>query len=166
MSGIRDTIVHGGFLNDPIGLLEAIGRTVETNIPRDLLPDLAELASEVGREQTYRAVINHPLVNSGFDVRGSIQLPDVAGIRALAAGLFTVDGQLPTATLAIPKPAAGAVSGSGVAGCAPAPRPKPTPTPKPSAKPSIAPSSSAEPNTSAGASAPVEPSGAPSPSPS
>lgn len=165
ISGIRDMIVHGGFLNDPIGLLEAISKTVETNIPRDLLPDLAELASEVGREQTFRAVVNHPLVRSGFDARGSIQLPDIPGIRKLAAGLFTVDGEAPTATFALPKPAAGAVAGSGVGGCAPAPRPKPTPTPKPSAKPSAAPSSSAGPDPSAGASAPAEPSDAPAASP-
>ncbi|HSO28396.1 MAG TPA: LCP family protein, partial [Candidatus Sulfomarinibacteraceae bacterium] len=75
ISGIRDAIVGGGFLNDPIGLIEALGRAVETNLPRGLLPDLAELAGEVGREQTYRAVVNHPLVKSGFDARGSIQIP-------------------------------------------------------------------------------------------
>ncbi|MDO8484917.1 MAG: LCP family protein, partial [Candidatus Limnocylindrales bacterium] len=156
ISGIRDSIVHGGFLNDPIGLLQAIGKTVETNIPRGLLPDLAELASEVGREQTYRAVVNHPLVSSGFDVRGSIQIPDVAAIRELAAELFPVDGELPAATYALLKTASGAVAGSGVGGCSPAPRPKPTPTPI--ATPSSAPSPSTEPSPSADASASVDPS--------
>jgi len=135
ISGIRDSIVGGGFLNDPIGLLQAIGQTVETNIPRDLLPDLAELAGAVGREQTYRTVVNQPLVRLGFDVRGSIQIPDVPGIRALAAQLFPVDGALPAVAFALPKPSSGSVAGSGVGGCAPAPRPKPTPTPKPVAKP-------------------------------
>ena len=142
ISGIRDSIVHGGFLNDPIGLLQAIGKTVETNVPRDMLPDLAELATEVGREQTYRAVVNHPLVGSGFDVRGSIQIPDVDGIRALAAKLFPIDGAPPGRRLRRSpsrRPAGPAsrraAAGSGVGGCAPAPRPKPTPTPKPTAAP-------------------------------
>jgi LCP family protein required for cell wall assembly len=149
ISGIRDSIVHGGFLNDPIGLLQAVGQTVETNIPRDLLPDLAEISSEVGREQTYRAVVNHPLVNSGFDVRGSIQIPDVPGIRALAAQLIPLDGALPSVDYALPKSTATTTSGSGVAGCLPAPKPKPTPTPKPSASPSPAASATPEPSASA-----------------
>ena len=130
ISGIRDSIVHGGFLNDPIGLLQAVGKTVETNVPRDLLPDLADLATQVGREQTYRAVVTHPLVGSGFDVRGSIQIPDVPGIRALAAKLFPTDGSLPSADYGLPKPSGTAASGSGVGGCNPAPKPKPTPTPE------------------------------------
>lgn len=167
ISGIRDTIVHGGFLNDPIGLLEAIGQTVETNIPRDMLPDLAELATEVGREQTYRAVVNHPLVRSGFDVRGSIQVPDIEGIRTLAATLFPLDGLLPGAEYALAKPSSGAPgassgtpAGSGVGGCAPAPRPKPNPTPKPTPAPTPTPAESGSPTTE------PEPSGSPDASPS
>jgi LCP family protein required for cell wall assembly len=168
ISGIRDSIVGGGFLNDPIGLLEAIGKTVQTNMPRGLLPDLAELASEVGRAQTYRTVVNHPLVASGFDVRGSIQIPDVDAIRDLAAELFPIDGSLPSADYALVKPSSeaspgpvastGPASGSGVSGCAAAPRPRatPTPTPKPTATPSIEPSASP--------SAPPEGSPAPEPS--
>ena len=42
MSGIRDAIVKVGFLDDPVGLLKAVGKTVETNVPRKTLPDLAE----------------------------------------------------------------------------------------------------------------------------
>ncbi len=144
---------------------------METNIPRNLLPDLAELATEVGREQTFRAVVNHPLVGSGFDVRGSIQIPDVEGIRVLAAGLFPVDGSLPDADYALAKPSsgssgtsaepsAGTPDGSGVGGCAPAPRPKPTPTPKPTAGPTATPAESASPSTE------PEPSGSPDASPS
>jgi anionic cell wall polymer biosynthesis LytR-Cps2A-Psr (LCP) family protein len=155
ISGIRDSIVHGGFLNDPIGLLQAVGKTVETNLPRDLLPDLAELAGEIDREQTYRAVVNHPLVSSGFDVRGSIQVPDVDGIRALASKLFPSDGELPDATYGLGKPSTATVSGSGVGGCAAAPRPKPTPTPKP--KPSATAAATPTPEASAtpGASQPA-----------
>jgi len=179
ISGIRDAIVGGGFLNDPIGLLEAIGRTVQTNVPRGLLPDLAELAGQVGRAQTYRTVVNHPLVRSGFDVRGSIQIPDVDAIRELAAALFPIDGSLPAEAYALVKPSAGASpgaspaatsgtpSGSGVSGCAAAPRPRATPTPSPtegpvaSASPSIEPGPSVEPSPSVGST----PSGAPSATP-
>lgn len=157
ISGIRDSIVHGGFLNDPIGLLQAVGRTVETNLPRDLLPDLAELATQVGRDQTYRTVVTHPLVSSGFDVRGSIQLPDIAGIRALAAKLFPTDGSLPSADYGLPKPSGTTAGGSGVGGCNPAPKPKPTPTPKP--KPTVTPKPTSSPASSATPEAtPVEPS--------
>jgi LCP family protein required for cell wall assembly len=158
ISGIRDSVVSGGFLNDPIGLLQAIGQTVETNIPRDMLPDLAEVASDVGREQTYRTVVNQPLVRSGFDVRGSIQIPDVEGIRELAAGLFPTDGTLPSTDFVLPKPSSTTVSGSGVGGCTPAPKPKPTPAPQ--ATPEPTPEASAT---------PAEPSAEPSepaPSPS
>ena len=165
ISGIRDSIVHGGFLNDPIGLLQALGQTVETNVPRDLLPDLADLATQVGREQTYRAVVTHPLVGSGFDVRGSIQIPDVPAIRALAAQLFPTDGSLPSADYALPKPSSTAVAGSGVGGCNPAPKPKPTPTPKPSAKPTAEPSVSGEPTPPPSASAEPSPTPTPTPTP-
>jgi len=171
ISAIRDSIVHGGFLNDPIGLLQALGRTVETNVPRDLLPDLADLATQVGREQTFRAVVTHPLVNSGFDVRGSIQLPDVSAIRALAASLFPTDGSLPSAEYGLPKPTTAAVAGSGVGGCNPAPKPKPTPNPTQNPVPTPEPSPgesaqpSAEPSTSTPPSEGPEPSAAAEASP-
>ena len=179
ISGIRDSIVGGGFLNDPIGLLQAIGQTVTTNLPRELLPDLAELASEVGRERTYRAVVNHPLVRSGFDVRGSIQIPDVPTIRALGAALFPVDGGLPATEYAVVKlgsgPAAspGPAVGSGVAECRLAPRPSPAATASPSVSPSGEasespgePIPSAEPSPSTDPSPPAEPSPTPEPEPS
>lgn len=144
VSGIRDSIVKGGFLNDPIGLLRAVGRTVETNVPRKILPDLADAAAHVGRKQTYRAVITSPLVKPDFDVRGSIQVPDVKRIRALAAKLFPETGTLPVGAYEVPA-STGSVKGSGVGSCAPPPTPRPTakptpmPTPKPTPKPSTAP---------------------------
>src|SRR5204862_6089644 len=81
LSGIRDRVKAGGFLNDPIGLIKALGNTVQTNIPRSLVPDLADMATRIGRKQTYRVVITHPPVKGAFDGRGSIQVPDVAAIR-------------------------------------------------------------------------------------
>ena len=144
LSGIRDRVVKGGFVNDPIGLLRAVGKTVTTNVPRKLLPDLADAAAKIGRDGTYRAVISHPLVGSGNDTRGSIQIPNLKKIRALADALFPTDGSLPKKTYAVPKGSTKAANGSGVSGCGraapratPRPTPKPTkkPTPKPTAKP-------------------------------
>jgi len=146
VSGIRDSIVRGGFLNDPVGLLKAVGRTVETNVPRKALPDLADAASAVGRKQTYRAVIDHPLVRGGYDSRGSIQIPDIPGIRDLADALFPPSGTLPTAAYVTPA-SSGSVSGSGVSSCKPAATPRPTakPTVKPTAAPTAKPTDVATP---------------------
>lgn len=159
LSGLRDRIKAGGFLNDPIGLMRALGDTVVTNLPRALVPDLAELAGRIGRTRTYRAVISHPLVRSGFDGRGSILIPDVPAIRALAAKLFPPSGSTPVAKYQVPA-SRGRPSGSGVSNCvgAPKPTPKPTPKPSPSASPTVKPTPSATP-------APT-PSPTPEPSPS
>ena len=146
VSGIRDAIVKGGFINDPVGLIKSIGATVQTNVPRKALPDLADAASHIGRAQTYRAVITHPLVRGAYDERGSIQVPDIPDIRALAASLFPPSGTLPPDRYQTAEPV-GKVSGSGVSGCAPAATPRPTakPTPKPTAKPAATPSHAATP---------------------
>lgn len=131
LSGIRDAIVHGGFLRDPVGLLQALSGTIITNVPRTLLPSMADTMAHVGRAQTYRTVLGHPLVKAGSDYRGSIQIPDVAAIRAVAAKLFPTPGTLPIAAYLVPPPSSGG-GGSGVSNCAPTP----TPTPKPKATPS------------------------------
>lgn len=165
ISGARDAVVRGGFLGDPIGFLQAIGKTVATNIPRGTIVPLAQIALRVDRAKTYRAVVTHPLVRSGFDVRGSIQLPDVAAIRALAAQLFPLPGMLPATAYAVPKPTAARASGSGVSGCLPAATPKPTAKPSPGPSPT----SSASPSATAPTDAtptPAEPTVGPEPSPS
>jgi anionic cell wall polymer biosynthesis LytR-Cps2A-Psr (LCP) family protein len=165
ISGVRDAVVKGGFLGDPIGFIQAIGRTVETNVPRSVIVPLAEVAQRVDRTKTYRAVVTHPLVRPGFDVRGSIQLPDVAGIRALAAELFPTPGTLPAAAYAVPPPTASRASGSGVSACLPAATPRPTakPTPKPSPTAAAAPSATTPADATP---TPAEPSLSPAPSPS
>jgi LCP family protein required for cell wall assembly len=157
ISGIRDAIVKGGFLNDPVGLLRAVGQTVETNVPRKLLPDLADAASKVGRTDTYREVIDHPLVGAGFDARGSIQIPNLPAIRKLAAALFPPTGTRPPAKYVLPE-STGKVSGSGTGNCAPAPTPKPRPTPKPTPKATARPHSAAP-------TPPPEPAPTPAPTP-
>jgi polyisoprenyl-teichoic acid--peptidoglycan teichoic acid transferase len=140
LNGLRDAIVKGGFIKDPVGLLRAIGQTLSTNVPRSLLPDLADDMSGIGRNQTYRAVIDHPLVAAGSDYRGSIQLPNYKAILALSAQMFTVPGTLPAKTYAAPPASSGGGGGSGVSNCAPAATPTPKPTPKPTPHPSPSPS--------------------------
>ena len=127
---LKDAIVHGGFLNDPVGFLQALGNTVETNVPPDILPDLVGVATEIGRDRVYREVISYGLVHSGGagDPRGSIMIPNVQGIRALSARLFTKPGVIPTAGGS--SAAAASPRGSmapGGSGAAPAATPKPTP---------------------------------------
>ena len=142
ISGLRDAVVQRGFVSDPIALLQAVGRSLQTNVAREQLPDLADAMARVDRSRTYRAVISTPLVHSRFDARGSIQVPDVAGIRALAAKLFPPSGTLPAAEFAVP-PSATRGGGSGVGNClAPAP---PPPAPPPPAPPPPAPAPTAEP---------------------
>lgn len=171
LSGIRDAIVRGAFLRDPVGLLRALGETVQTNVPRGILPDLAEIASRLGRDKTYRAVIRHPLVRSGSDARGYILVPDVEAIRELVAAIFPPAGQLPIAARQAPEPSTPKPSGglsSGVGGCRPA-TPSPTPTPSPSPSPSVEPSPSSsglpEASPSAGSSPGSSESPAASPTP-
>jgi LCP family protein required for cell wall assembly len=137
LSGVRDKVVGGGFLEDPIGLLKSVGRTVQTNVPRSLIPDIVSWAKDVGREDTYRDVVDHPLVRGTMDRRGSVQIPDIPGIRALAAKLFTEPGTLPAARFKAPAAQPGKATTKGIGDCAPkrTPRPTPKPTPKPTAKP-------------------------------
>jgi len=165
LSGVRDAVVKGGFLGDPLGFLQAVGQTVETNLPRNLVVPLAQVAERVDRSKTYRAVVTYPLVRPGFDVRGSIQLPDVAGIRALAAQLFPSPGTLPAVALVAPQPAAPRASGSGVSSCLPAAIPKPAPTRAASPSPSPSPSATS-PDGSAPSPTEPTPGTEPSPSPS
>jgi LCP family protein required for cell wall assembly len=167
LSGIRDAIKSGGFLRDPIGLLKALSKTVVTNVPRDIVPGVADVASRIGRSSTYRAVITHPLVRSGYDSRGSIQLPDIPGIRELSASLFTTSGVVPPDKYRVPE-SSGRVSGSGVGSCAPRstpppPPPKPKPTPKPT--PAATPATTAEPTPPPSPKPTPKPTPAPTPPP-
>ena len=177
---IRDAVVRGGILEDPVGFLHALGDTVRTNVPPDLLPDLATLAQEIGPSRVYREVITYPLVHGSSvpDPRGSILLPDIPAIRALAARLFTAPGVAPVPSASpTPQPPASAASSTPHAiapetvvpatpdptrgpdpYCPYVPPPKATPTPE--ATP--APPASSEP---IGSGAP-EPSGSPSTAPS
>jgi LCP family protein required for cell wall assembly len=155
---IRDRIVRGGFLDDPVGFMRALGDTLETNVPPKILPDIAPLATDINWKDVYKTVITAPLVRPGFDVRGSIQLPNLAGIRALGGRLFTAAGTAPSRTFAPDPPTRVAAGPAQAAPRCSAPPPAPTPTPRPTPKPSKAPSPSPSP------SAEPKPSASPSPS--
>jgi len=139
LSGLRDRVVNGGFLDDPIGLLRSLSSTVQTNVPRKLIPDIVDWAKGVDRGETYREVISRPLVRGTLELpgRGSIQLPDVKGIRALAARLFTAPGTAPAPRFKAPAAKSGKATSGGIGDCAPrrTPRPTPKPTKKPTPKP-------------------------------
>ncbi len=141
LSGMRDAIERGGFLGDPIGLLREIGQTVQTNIPRKRLPDLADYASKIDRKSTYRAVITHPLVSSGKpgDPRGSIQVPSLKKIAALADRMFPTDGSLPAKAYRAPQGSTKRGTSSGVGSCGSSTKKTPKPTAKPTAKPTTKP---------------------------
>ncbi len=150
IAALRDRIVRGGFLDNPAQFLQSAGQTVRTNVKPSFIADWIDVASHIGRDDVYRIVIDHPLVKSGSDVRGSIQIPDVNAIQAMAARLFTPTGTRPTGFDTMPANGTGATrnaSSSSDCGRTPAPtatpRPKPAPTatpwPTPTAEPSAMP---------------------------
>jgi LCP family protein required for cell wall assembly len=145
---LRDRIVRGGFLDDPVGLLRALGNTVETNVPPRLLPDLAPLVTQIGRKSVYQAVIRAPLVhpNTTPDPRGAIQFPDLARIKALGMQLFPAPGTAIKTTYAAPVPTRVASGPAAPAPACYAPRPAPKPTPKQTARPTPSPSSRPSPS--------------------
>ncbi|HEU5205836.1 MAG TPA: LCP family protein [Candidatus Limnocylindrales bacterium] len=137
LSGVRDAIIGGRFLNNPIGLVKALGKTVSTNVPRKRLPEFVDLAVQIDRKSTYRTVVKYPLVRGAYDQRGSIQVPNVKEIRKLAARLFPPAGETPDKAFKVgggTKTGRGTTSGIGGCGSVSTPKPKPKPTPKPTPK--------------------------------
>ena len=135
-------------------------------MPRSILPDLADDMARISRGQTYRAVIDHPLVKPGSDYRGSIQLPNLKAIAALSALIFPPPGTLPAKQFAAPPGSSASGGSSGVGSCAPAATPTPKPTAKPTAKPTPKPSGGGSPGQSPASSPASSPAIEPSPSPS
>lgn len=108
--GLRDKLLDGGALFWRVpALLSTLGDFVTTDVPVGLLPSLAAVGDEMGRSGVTRAIIKYPLVRGAHSQYGSVQVPDLEKIRAVAAQLFPS------------------------AGVAPVPWPTPKPTPKPSA---------------------------------
>jgi len=109
---IRNAAVKGNLVFRLTDRLDAVGATVRTDLPAERLPALAALAEEIGGANTTRVVIRSPLVHGSSNAFGSVQIPNLAAIRAVAAALF-------------PPP-----------GTAPIPWPTPTPTKAPKPSPS------------------------------
>jgi LCP family protein required for cell wall assembly len=78
-------------------LLDALDEIVETDIPVDRLPELATLAEEIPSGSITRVVIKKPLVKAGPRSHryGSVQIPNVDAIAAMAARLFPAPGVEP-----------------------------------------------------------------------
>ena len=94
---LRDGVTSGGSLLWEIpALLDAVGRTVNTDVPPQQLPTLAAILDEVEGDAMGRAIIRHPLVRSEDTRYGSSLVPDVAAIQAMAADLFSEPGTPPT----------------------------------------------------------------------
>ncbi|MBA2720614.1 MAG: LCP family protein [Chloroflexi bacterium] len=94
---IRTKMLSGGSLFWQVpALLDAVGDLVKTDIPVALLPTLASIADEMGSGGITRTVIRSPLVRSGRNQYGSIQIPDLKAIRKAADGLFSDPGTPPT----------------------------------------------------------------------
>jgi LCP family protein required for cell wall assembly len=105
---LRDAVTKdGSLLWELPSLLEAIGKTVRSDMPIERLPELAAIVDQIKDGSIVRVVIRHPLVRSARTRYGSSLEPDVAAIREVAKGLFPEPGESP----------------------------KPWPTPKPSKEP-------------------------------
>ena len=110
---LRNAVTRDGSLLWKLpDLLDAVGKTVRTDVPVELLPQLAAVVDEVDNAAITRAVIRHPLVRSEQTRYGSSLDPDVEAIREVAAKLFSEPGV----------------------------KPQPWPTPKPTRAPAASPS--------------------------
>jgi polyisoprenyl-teichoic acid--peptidoglycan teichoic acid transferase len=89
-------------------LISIVGKDIETDLPRDQLPNLAAVASEITSKSIFQLVVRYPMVRPGsISPYGSVQIPDLAKIQAAAALLFTAPGVKPSvsgATSAKPAP--------------------------------------------------------------
>lgn len=90
---MRGQMTEGAsLLFDLPGLLQAVGRTMRSDVPVDRLPSLAAILDEVDREDMVSVVIRHPLVRPVSTRYGASQEGDLAAIRAMAAALFPPPG--------------------------------------------------------------------------
>jgi LCP family protein required for cell wall assembly len=156
IAALRDRLVRGAFLGNPGAFLKSLGQTISTNVKPSFLADYIDIAASVERKDVFRVVINHPLVKGSYDKRGSIQVPDLNAIRALAAGLFTPTGTRPVGYDTMPSAGTGSTkraSSSTSCGIKATPKPTARPTPRPPASattgstPAPAPTPTPEPPT-------------------
>ncbi len=89
----RNRILGGGglFFRLP-KLLQTFGALVRTDLPPDRLPELAAVADTASRDDIVRVVIQRPLIKPTTNRYGSVQVPDLAAIRAMAAQVLPTPG--------------------------------------------------------------------------
>ena len=93
---LRDKVTSGGNLLFQLpGLLDAVGRTIRSDVPVDKLPALAAIMEEISHRNVVSTVIRYPLVHPKSTRYGDSQEPDLVAIRAMAAGLFPTPGVPP-----------------------------------------------------------------------
>lgn len=94
---LRDQAVKGDLLFGLPRLLDAVGDAVRTDVPPDLLPQLAALAEEIDGERTVRAVLTSPMVKSGGKNHpyGSVVIPVPKRIAEMVAVVFPKPGTTP-----------------------------------------------------------------------
>lgn len=163
----RDQLVRGGFLNDPAGLIEAMGALLQTSLDPDTIGKYLDTAVAIKRDHMYRAVIQYPLVRGAAnDPRGSVLLPRMNLLHDLAARAFPVAGTLPVGLDTIPEDSTDPTRTKLPAvtcTAPPAPSPASTPVPTGSIGPSFVPT--APPPPTPGPTATDKPHGPPTPNP-
>jgi LCP family protein required for cell wall assembly len=94
---LRSKVARGDALFSLPGLLDAVGRTIKTDLPPERLPDLAVLADEVDAKHIVRVVVRWPLVHPGEPGNryGAVQVPRLDRILAMARDLFSPPGTPP-----------------------------------------------------------------------
>jgi LCP family protein required for cell wall assembly len=139
----RDRILNRGFLNDPAGLIEGLGKLLTTSLDPAMIGEYLDYAS-IQRDHVYRAVITYPTVHgTSGDPRGSVLIPRMKLVRELAAQAFPPAGTLPTGLETIPENADGPTKSRLPAVSCYEPQPTPRPTPKPTPKPTPPPTADA-----------------------
>jgi LCP family protein required for cell wall assembly len=102
---LRNEAVGAGILFSLPKLMEAVGATVRTDLPADHLPELAALADQIGGSSTTRLVLGSPLIKSGGSSQfGSIFIPALSRIRAMAKVVFGPPGSDPTWPVPVASP--------------------------------------------------------------
>lgn len=172
VAGLRDKVIGGALLADPARFLRSLSRTVRTSVSPALVAEYVDVATRIERAGVYREVLRDPLVRIGQDARGSIQRPDIPGIRRLARDLFPATGTEPSGFETLPADSNGRTRPAPrTASCRVAARPTPSPSvgPPESASPSPSPELAPDPGSpdpSASASpGPASPEPSPSPAP-
>jgi LCP family protein required for cell wall assembly len=82
----RNRLLSGGSLFFQLpALLDTFGSMVKTDLPPDRLPELAALADASDATDFVRVVIQRPLIKPATGRYGSVQIPDLAAIKAMSS---------------------------------------------------------------------------------